>query len=281
MTNRLTIGRAALTLLLLASVLAGCSGAPTRPAADTSSIINPERGTRGNPPSYEVAGQRYFVMNTSDGYREQGVASWYGRDFHGRATSSGEIYDMNLLTAAHKTLPLPTWVEVTNLNNGRRIIVKVNDRGPFVSGRIIDLSQRAASDLGMLEAGTARVQVRALGAPAVGSTGPTVADQGASSSRGFSIISDAQAADSIASDQTPYRPYYIQVGAFSDRNNAEKLARQLKNDGFGNSFVLTSSGGRDRLHRVRVGPLQPSEFGRVRADLEDAGLSDLSVVQDN
>jgi rare lipoprotein A len=139
------IRRGCWVLLSCVLLLAGCSGTPSRAPVDSSAIINPERGSRGNPPSYEVFGQRYFVMNSSEGYREHGIASWYGRDFHGRPTSSGEIYDMNLLTAAHKTLPLPTWVEVTNVSNGRRVIVKVNDRGPFVGDRIIDLSQRGTS----------------------------------------------------------------------------------------------------------------------------------------
>ncbi len=120
------------------------------------------RARSGNPESYEQNGQRYRVMDSSEGYQEEGLASWYGEPFHGRRTSSGERYDMYLMTAAHKTLPLPTYVEVTNLDNDRRIVVRVNDRGPFHEGRIIDLSYVAAGKLGMLGAGTARVRVRAL-----------------------------------------------------------------------------------------------------------------------
>jgi rare lipoprotein A len=225
------------------------------------------------------------VLDSSDGFRERGIASWYGRDFHGRTTSSGEIYDMNAMTAAHKSLPIPTWVEVTNLNNGQRVIVKVNDRGPFIDGRIIDLSQRAAQEIGMIEAGTARVQVRALGAPAAGpaASPQTVAQNeppAPQRSRGFSLISDAQA-DTLGPDVRPFRPYYVQVGAFSDRGNALKLADQLKDEGFENSFVLTSGNGRDRLHRVRIGPVRADDFDRINADLRGAGVYDSRLVQDN
>jgi rare lipoprotein A len=116
----------------------------------------------GNPPEYEVEGRTYRVMRSSEGYEAEGIASWYGPNFHGRRTSSGEPYDMYRPTAAHRTLPIPTYVEVTNLENGRRVVVRVNDRGPFHDGRIIDLSYLAARKLGFVGAGTARVRVRAL-----------------------------------------------------------------------------------------------------------------------
>jgi len=116
----------------------------------------------GNPPEYEVFGETYRVLATSRGYEAEGLASWYGADFHGRRTSSGEPYDMYAMTAAHTSLPLPTYVEVTNLANGRQVVVRVNDRGPFHSDRILDLSYVAAWKLGMVGPGTARVRVRAL-----------------------------------------------------------------------------------------------------------------------
>jgi rare lipoprotein A len=275
----------ALTFALAFGVLTGC-GSPSRVMpTESQSVINPERGDRGNPPSYEVAGKRYFVLASSNGFRETGIASWYGRDFHGRTTSSGEVYDMNLMTAAHKSLPIPTWVEVTNLSNNRRVIVKVNDRGPFVDGRVIDLSRRAATELGMIEAGTTRVSVRALGAstadPVVRAPLATLADSSESDEgSGFSIISQARA-DVLGPDVRPFRPYYVQVGAFSDRNNATQLANRLKDDGFDNSFVLTTGDGRERLHRVRIGPIQANEFDRVRLDLRSVGVADARLVQDN
>lgn len=118
----------------------------------------------GNMAEYEQNGRRYRVRDSSYGYDERGIASWYGREFHGRPTSSGETYDMNQLTAAHRTLPLPTYVEVTNLTNGRRVVVRVNDRGPFhePDSRIIDLSYAAAVRLGIDRTGTGSVRVRAL-----------------------------------------------------------------------------------------------------------------------
>jgi rare lipoprotein A len=277
-----TMGCVRLPVVLAAVMLAGCAGNQTMAPTGAGSVINPERGSRGNPPFYEVAGKRYYVMNSSDGFRESGIASWYGRDFHGRTTSSGEIYDMYSMTAAHKSLPLPTWVEVTNLANGKRVIVKVNDRGPFVDGRVIDLSLRAADELGMIETGTARVQVRALGAPAtapppvVAAEAPPVDRQGG----GFSIISEARA-DSVGPDSRPFRPMYVQVGAFSDRNNANRLAKRLKDGGFDGSFVLTTGEGQSRIHRVRIGPIQANEFDRIRADLRAVGVSDSRLVQDN
>ncbi|HRW67767.1 MAG TPA: septal ring lytic transglycosylase RlpA family protein [Candidatus Competibacter sp.] len=166
------------TLLLasLAGALAGCGTIPDRPANIRSAgtdlkaapsgdepiprVEPPSRS--GNADTYVVFGRRYRVRETSEGYREEGTASWYGEDFHGRKTSSGPLYDMYELTAAHKNLPLPTYVRVTNLENGRSTVVKVTDRGPFVPGRIIDLSYAAALRLDMLERGTALVEVAAL-----------------------------------------------------------------------------------------------------------------------
>ena len=117
---------------------------------------------RGNPPYYDVFGQRYYVLNTSENYTAEGIASRYGPNFHGKTTSSGEVYDMYAMTAAHKELPIPCYAKVTNLENGRSIVVKVNDRGPFHTDRIIDLSYTAAQKLDIVARGTARVSVAAL-----------------------------------------------------------------------------------------------------------------------
>ena len=116
----------------------------------------------GNMPEYEVLGTVYRVLEDTRGYEEEGMASWYGEEFQGRRTSSGEPYDMYAMTAAHRTLPLPSYVEITNLGNGKRVVVRVNDRGPFRGGRLIDVSYAAAHRLGMLGGGTARVRIRAL-----------------------------------------------------------------------------------------------------------------------
>ena len=130
-------------------------------------IPQPEfKSPLGNPETYVVDGVTYRVRDTSAGYREEGLASWYGGYFHGRRTSSGDVYDMYRMTAAHKSLPLPTYVRVTHLGNGRSVVLRVNDRGPFVEDRIIDLSYAAAAKLGMANSGTARVEVVALDPPA-------------------------------------------------------------------------------------------------------------------
>ena len=172
--------------------LAGCARNPRSVIHDQAvqqAILEPPRSRLGNPPYYEVFGQRHYVLDSAAGYRRTGVASWYGEKFHGRSTSSGEPYDMFAHTAAHPTLPLPTWVEVTHLETGKQVIVKVNDRGPFVDNRIIDLSFGAAVVLDMVAQGTAPVEVRALG---VSSAGEVVAHDGASA-RGRSGTADTDA----------------------------------------------------------------------------------------
>ena len=161
-------------IIIPALLLSGCFGGvrdedgfPAVVPADITAIpdatptIEP-RSRYGNPAQYEVLGQRYFVLNSANGYKERGGASWYGTKFHGKRTSSGEAYDMFAMTAAHKSLPLPTYVRVTHLGNGKSVVVKVNDRGPFHEGRIIDLSYAAAAKLDILAHGSAQVEVEAL-----------------------------------------------------------------------------------------------------------------------
>lgn len=179
----------------------------------------------GNQPSYTVLGKRYRVLTDTRGYRERGLASWYGAKFHGRATSSMEPYDMCQYTAAHKTLPLPSYARVTNLENGRSTIVRVNDRGPFHEGRVIDLSYVAALKLGVYETGTARVEVEAI-----------------------------DPKNRIALPAAPSGAVYLQLGAFGDRANAETLRQQLAQAGERAEIRESDENGR-RLHRVYVGPL--------------------------
>ena len=159
----------------LVLLLAGCSSttpigtgdhAPPEPrdiSGITDAVPRAEPYSRyGNPESYVVFGKRYYTRSDSKDYKERGIASWYGSKFHGRRTSSGELYDVKLATAAHRSLPLPTYAEVTNLENGRKMIVKINDRGPFVEGRIIDVSWRAAQELDFVQQGLVRVRVDIL-----------------------------------------------------------------------------------------------------------------------
>jgi rare lipoprotein A len=213
-----------------------------------------------------VLGKRYHVLPTSAGYVQRGVASWYGRDFHGLATSSGETYDMNAMTAAHTTLPLPTWVEVTNLVNGKRVVVKVNDRGPFVDNRLIDLSFAAATALDMVRTGTTRVEVRTV-AP------PTDAYRSASAA----IAPEAAAAPAPAAGER----MFMQIGAFSDAENAERLVARLRASGFSNSTVVSEPSDRRRLHRVWLGPVRDSvEFDAIDARLRSIGVAGSRLVVD-
>jgi len=272
-----------LLVLIVCAVLSACASSPSEPQVviDREAIITPERTRAGNPPEYEIAGERYYVKDSSADYREHGVASWYGKDFHGRSTANGETYDMYGLSAAHKTLPIPTWVEVTHLDNGRRIIVRVNDRGPFVDGRIIDLSYGAARELDMIEAGTARVEVRALGVPVGGEPPrPEVFAENTIEPRrsGFSLISTAAAAEPGPSDQ-PMQQVFAQVGAFSDQINAAQLVDKLRASGQRNVFVLSESVGSGQLHRVRIGPLADvAAYDDIRRDLISLGVRDSLLV---
>lgn len=231
----------------LALLLAACSFSPPRrepppstpapqrpaPPRDLASIPDAvprhePRSARGNPASYEVLGRRYHVLPTAEGYKERGVASWYGPDFHAKTTSSGEPYDMYAMTAAHKTLPIPAYARVTNLTNGRSIVVRINDRGPFVANRIIDLSYTAAHKLDMTRAGTVFVEVEVL-TPDSPARAPRPVDSGTSR-------------------------LYLQTGAFGVAANAQNLAARLSAAGISSVAVV----GPDRssaLHRVRIGPI--------------------------
>jgi rare lipoprotein A len=279
------ISREVLLVVAGLALLGGCasSGPQRTTAGDSESIINPSRTRAGNPPVYEVLGETYYVQNSSADYRERGVASWYGKDFHGRSTANGETYDMYALTAAHKTLPIPTWVEVTNLANGKRVIVKVNDRGPFVAGRIIDLSYAAASELGMVNSGTARVEVRALGVPVGSGLAESEVRQAAvppapPARSGFSLISEAAAGERSPHDR-PMQQVFAQVGAFSDRSNANRLVTRLRAGGQHNVFVVSQTAGASQLHRVRIGPLADlAAFDEVKRDLSALGVRDSMLI---
>lgn len=196
------------------------------------------RNRAANPDSYVVLGKRYQVLKRSTGYVEKGLASWYGNKFHGHPTASGEIYDMYAMTAAHKTLPIPCYVKVTNLDNGRSVVVKVNDRGPFHPGRIIDLSYAAAVKLGLDKTGTAPVEVKAM------------APQG-----------------------TAGRRIFLQVGAFSNLENAKRTLARLNRYQLPKALIQSDSNSSHPLFRVRVGPLgSQSEVEKLSSQLRDYGF---------
>jgi len=232
-------GMLAAGLIGMLFFLEGCTSVLRHPpvAARTDSAEKIPPKPRPSGPGmrpYQINGQWYYPLATSEGYRRQGIASWYGLAFHGRPTACGERYDMNAISAAHKTLPLGTWVQVKNLENGRNLDLRINDRGPFIPGRIIDLSLEAARKLGVAEPGTARVEVVALAAPppgaaAVRTRSPRLVDVG----RGH---------------------FSVQVGAFGERENAERLARRLEQVHRNPQIKPTRSHHQDRiLYRVLVG----------------------------
>jgi len=224
-------------ILTAFSLLAACSSLGGRGAPVSAPVVNdPAPIVSGTMRPYQIRG-RWYRPEEQPRYDEVGMASWYGSAHNGRPTATGERFDMNALTAAHKTLPLPGLVEVTNLETGQRIVVRINDRGPFAEGRIIDLSRAAASELGMLSQGVGRVRVRYLGrAPRLG--GGTVLQAAAPRS--------APQRTAVAENHS----FWVQAGAFSDRDAARRIADRL---GEGATVDAAQVGGRE-LHRVLVGP---------------------------
>lgn len=210
----------------------------------------------GNMKSYVVFGKRYYTMKSSNNYEQVGTASWYGTMFHDRSTSSGERYDMLAMTAAHKTLPLPTYVEVTNLSNNRKVIVKVNDRGPFESNRIIDLSYVAAKKLGMLGRGTAQVRVKAINPYTFGKE-LELAKQTPKTYPKFDPVYTSShtnkpvyTASSTSYSKPNAKSVYLQVGAFRNKSHADRLQQRLNQ--LLDAPVKVAKG---KLYKVQIGPL--------------------------
>lgn len=212
-------------------LIAGCAAKKQHASPSASQARQKEQTKVKSKPSqkpYTVMGKKYEPLDTHVGFVQTGVASWYGKDFHGKRTSNGEAYDMHELTAAHKTLPLGVYVKVRNTDNNREVVVRVNDRGPFVKGRIIDLSYAAARELGVDVVGTAPVRVEALGYKAEGESQYTSAenyDKGT---------------------------YTVQIGSFKDYHNAERLMREMRNI-FGFSEIEETAISGERFHRVYAG----------------------------
>ena len=251
--------RSKLALAAIALLIAACghhAERPERPVLPVGSGVprDEPRARLGNPPFYEVAGKRYVVLASAVGHVERGVASWYGPNFHGGRTATGETYDMNAMTGAHPTLPLPTWVQVTNLQNGRTVVVRLNDRGPFSNNRVIDLSRAAAEELDMIRAGTAMVEVRSL-AGGTAATAPPVAAPPAT------------------------QRFYAQAGAFADEDNARRLADRLRDARVGEIAISETRADGRRLYRVRVGPVAGvGEFDALIERLRQAGVEGARLV---
>ena len=302
----------ALVPLLLAFAISGCSlvrgksrtaaripsgSSVPQPPADILAIpdavprVEP-RGTRGNPPFYEVFGKRYYVMAGSEGWVERGTASWYGPGFHNATTSLGEPYDMYAMTAAHKTLPIPVYAEVTNLRNGRKVVVRINDRGPFIGDRIIDLSYTAAAKLDMLTAGTAPVEVRVI------TPGRTTATAGGGSAKPPVLPASPAPGPITAPPPPPASPpappsvtvvnapaaqsahaMFIQAGVFSDHENARRRVESLLAGGVELASLEDLIAGQRALHRVVVGPFTSvEEFDLNLKRVRELGVPDARLL---
>jgi rare lipoprotein A len=219
--------RWAVGVALLAGLLSGCGGGYKTRVIDTPATA----GLKGHQKPYTVNGRMYHPLPTSEGFVQSGLASWYGSDFHGKKTSNGEVYDMHAMTAAHKTLPLGTSVRVVNLNNGREEVVRINDRGPFVGTRIIDLSFEVAKRLGVVGPGTAPVRIEALG----------IAQTDARGTLTYLPSVDYDSGN-----------YAVQIGAFTLSDNAQRLAGKYRQQ-LGNAVVKQGWIDGKLFHRVWVG----------------------------
>lgn len=226
--------------------LAGCSKAP---------VVSPP-AQKGKDKPYTVFGKTYYPLPNAEGFRETGVASWYGGHFQGKRTSNGEVYDMESMTAAHKLLPFGTYVEVKNLDTGKATVVRINDRGPFVADRVIDLSKAAAREIGMIGPGTASVEILALGYredQLPGGQPPTM-------------------------DSAPFGPFTVQVGAFTKESNAWRLAAGLRAK-YGEVNIVSFHNDGQKFYRVRVGKETELEKARnLEASLRSEGFAQAYMV---
>lgn len=274
--------------LTSAVLLQACSSAPTSHSSsryhvkhdygpsksvDVSHVKNAvprtvAKSRYGNPKRYKVLGKWYSVRDSSKGYAETGTASWYGKKFHGHRTSNGETYDMYAMTAAHKSLPLPTYVRVTHLENGRSIIVKVNDRGPFHQGRIIDLSYSAAKKLGITATGTGKVKVVAID--------PETFQK----NQAYQPKIKRTAALTTKAQLQAKSKLYLQAGAFSDKTNALQLQRRLIRI-FSPQQIHSEFSADQNIYRVRIGPLASADVAdKISTQLLDKGITTKKITLD-
>lgn len=272
-------------VLAFVLALAGCGATKTSrdgpgsariPDLPADAVPRPEPRSRyGNGPVYEVFNKRYTVMSSGTGYSERGVASWYGKKFHGRLTSNREEYDMYAMTAAHKTLPLPTYVHVRNLRNNKSVVVRVNDRGPFVDNRIIDLSYSAALKLDMVGAGTSLVEVTAY------DFSEPRGDQGDRPTRVTNTPQPPQpsivSAPSVAAEASSQ--IFVQVGAFGDRRNAARRLAVLSQSGIAKAFIYEDAAAGQILFRVRIGPVADVvQYDVLVEELLNLGITDPYLI---
>ncbi|MGH8280422.1 MAG: septal ring lytic transglycosylase RlpA family protein [Gammaproteobacteria bacterium] len=270
---------ACVPILAAALLLAACAPFPTEdhgPAypVDVSRVPNavPQYvapSPFGNQSPYTVDGQTYDLLPSCIGYHARGIASWYGSKFHGGRTSDGDIYDMYGMTAASKVLPLPCYVQVTNLENGQSVVVKVNDRGPFVPNRIIDLSYAAAARIGMLGPGTALVDVTSVTPGAPTSAPVPVANA--------PLAVGTSAPGSAVPIRAPQ--IYVQVGAFVNASNATRMLARLQADSVSPAFILQQNDNGLTFFKVRIGPIPTvDQVDALTAKLSGLGFPSVQVV---
>ena len=245
-------------LFVLVLSLSACGGVSNRDSAprnvkiDLSTISDATPKDEpfskyGNPEKYSVFGKTYYTLKSNQDFKQKGDASWYGTKFHGRRTSSGETYDMYAMTAAHKTLPIPSYVKVTNLDNNKQIVVKVNDRGPFHAGRIIDLSYVAALKLDIVKSGTGPVEIEVI------NTSP--------------------------GKQAKPNQVFVQVGAFSDKQNAQQVHAKLAAASIQSDIHKVVVNAKKHIYRVRIGPFdQRDEAGDMVKNLEGLDVGEVKVL---
>ena len=273
-----------LHFVALFSILSACSSQPmydSGPPQNGSNVADlpgdaiprdEPRSRFGNGPYYKVYGETYEVLDTNYGYRESGVASWYGNKFHGQLTSSQERYNMYAMTAAHKSLPLPSYVRVRNLRNDKSVIVRVNDRGPFVHNRLIDLSYAAATKLDMITAGTSLVEVTAISFDQPSAQPEETAQLAEAAQPAEAVI-----AENPAQDTAEY--IFVQVGAFGEPENARRRFTQLRDVGIDKAFVHADSSTSPALYRVRIGPIADVlQYDSIVERLQNIGISETHLV---
>ncbi|MBF0214622.1 MAG: septal ring lytic transglycosylase RlpA family protein [Magnetococcales bacterium] len=279
-------GLKAWLLLVVLLFPAACARLPEKPDGEAQKPI--PSGKRGTARPYEVFGKTYYPLSEEEavGYVEEGMASWYGREFHDRPTANGERFDMNRISAAHTILPLPMLVRVTNLDNGRTLEVRVNDRGPFIDNRLIDLSFAGAEQLGYARTGLARVRVEALrmlakadpielyrprpGTPPSPMVKPESAQAGGSSPWKES----SQTANTGAGG----KEHYIQLGSFGRYENALEMERRVKK--VGKPRIIKSSVGARMMYRVRLGPFSPEQAEQVERTLRQMEIGEAVIIRD-
>lgn len=266
-------------------------GGPAIPP-DVSHLVEPvptdePRARYGNRSPYTVLGKSYQVMEDAEGYVERGIASWYGAKFHGRATSSLEPYDMYQFSAAHKSLPLPTHVRVTHLENGRSVVVRVNDRGPFHEGRVIDLSYAAAVKLGVHVNGTAPVEVRTLkpgaAVPPPPAAMPSEQAWAAARSGGVPASSGSRRTTTVSVPATAANrgPVWLQVASFGEKENAQRLVERLRVEKISDTDIQRARVSGRTVYRVRVGPFASQARSQATSErLHGMGLGVPTLISE-